>query len=101
MIISQQENFITPGVFGDFIYENFLFDVAKLIELSVLYGGGNADLLGKMIENIFRYQPKFNEDLVTVVPDILKVIIIIFIYYLVLKTHKQKNIHSQRICLKK
>ncbi|XP_033641467.1 activating signal cointegrator 1 complex subunit 2-like isoform X2 [Asterias rubens] len=68
-----KENFITPGVFGDFIYENFLFDVAKLIELSVLYGGGNADLLGKMIENIFRYQPKFNEDLVTVVPDILKI----------------------------
>ncbi|XP_048100494.1 activating signal cointegrator 1 complex subunit 2 [Alosa alosa] len=44
-----KENFITPEVFGEIIYNNFLFDIPKILDLCVLFGKGNAQLLHKMI----------------------------------------------------
>uniref|UniRef100_A0A4W6FJV1 Activating signal cointegrator 1 complex subunit 2 n=1 Tax=Lates calcarifer TaxID=8187 RepID=A0A4W6FJV1_LATCA len=44
-----KENFLTPAVFGEIIYENFLFDIPKILDLCVLFGKGNGQLLHKMI----------------------------------------------------
>lgn len=46
---SLQEHFFTPAVFGEIIYENFLFDIPKILDLCVLFGKGNGQLLHKMI----------------------------------------------------
>lgn len=48
-----QENFITPAVFGEIIYDNFLFDIPKILDLCVLFGKGNSQLLHKMIGELF------------------------------------------------
>ncbi|XP_072048845.1 activating signal cointegrator 1 complex subunit 2-like [Amphiura filiformis] len=69
-----KEHSITPHVFGEILYDNFLFDIVKIMELCVLYGGGNDKLLSKMVENIFTQQPKYNEDLRETVPTILEVL---------------------------
>lgn len=56
--VFSQENFITPAVFGEIIYENFLFDIPKLLDLCVLFGKGNSQLLHKMIgERFVRFFP--------------------------------------------
>ncbi|XP_051924893.1 activating signal cointegrator 1 complex subunit 2 [Hippocampus zosterae] len=68
-----KENFITPAVFGDILYENFLFDVPKMMDLCALFGKGNGVLLRKMIENIFLQQPSYYRDLEDTVPTILEV----------------------------
>uniref|UniRef100_A0A671S5J0 Activating signal cointegrator 1 complex subunit 2 n=1 Tax=Sinocyclocheilus anshuiensis TaxID=1608454 RepID=A0A671S5J0_9TELE len=52
-----KENFITPVVFAEIIYNNYLFDIPKILDLCVLFGKGNSQLLHKMIENIFTQQP--------------------------------------------
>ncbi|EDO27748.1 predicted protein, partial [Nematostella vectensis] len=55
-----QSNFLTPEVFGDILYNHFLFDIPKLMDLCALYGGEsnqNMPLLRKMIVNIFSKQP--------------------------------------------
>ncbi len=44
-----QENFITPAVFAEIIYNNYLFDIPKILDLCVLFGKGNSQLLHKMI----------------------------------------------------
>lgn len=44
-----QDHFITPSVFGEIIYNNFLFDIPKILDLCVLFGKGNGVLLQKMI----------------------------------------------------
>lgn len=54
-----QENFITPAVFGEIIYENFLFDIPKILDLCVLFGKGNSQLLHKMIGDLFIIAPVF------------------------------------------
>lgn len=56
-----QEDFITPSTFGEILYENFLFDIPKIMDICALYGGENSNntpLLRKMLENVFSKQPK-------------------------------------------
>ena len=68
-----QEHFITPSVFGDILYENFIYDIPKIMDVCVLFGGNNGALVSKMITNIFTQQPKYNEDLQTIIPTITEV----------------------------
>ncbi|TNN58187.1 Activating signal cointegrator 1 complex subunit 2 [Liparis tanakae] len=68
-----KENFLTPAVFGEIIYENFLFDIPKILDLCVLFGKGNGQLLHKMIENIFTQQPSYYSDLIETVPTVVQV----------------------------
>uniref|UniRef100_H3DD27 Activating signal cointegrator 1 complex subunit 2 n=1 Tax=Tetraodon nigroviridis TaxID=99883 RepID=H3DD27_TETNG len=68
-----KDNFITPAVFGEIIYDNFLFDIPKILDLCVLFGKGNSQLLHKMIENIFTQQPSYYGDLEKTVPTVLQV----------------------------
>ncbi|XP_051888149.1 activating signal cointegrator 1 complex subunit 2 [Pristis pectinata] len=68
-----KEHFITPSVFGEIIYDGFLFDIPKIFDLCVIFGKGNASLLKKMIGNIFNQQPNYFNDLNETVPTILQV----------------------------
>jgi len=54
---------ITPQFFGEMIYNYFLFDILKIMDLCVIYGESNKVLLNKMISNIFSNQPKYHNDL--------------------------------------
>ncbi|XP_010290138.1 PREDICTED: activating signal cointegrator 1 complex subunit 2 isoform X1 [Phaethon lepturus] len=67
------DHFITPSVFGEIIYNNFLFDIPKILDLCVLFGKGNGLLLQKMIENIFTQQPSYFSDLDETLPTVLQV----------------------------
>jgi len=58
-----KECYLSPGKFADLIYENFIFDVPKLMDLSALFGPTNPTLLSKMFHNIFINQPKYKYDL--------------------------------------
>jgi len=67
-------NFIDSKVFGDILYENYIFDIPRLMDICVVYGrGSNSALVSKMIGNVFLQQPKYNDDLRTVVSSIEKV----------------------------
>uniref|UniRef100_A0A8C1WL56 Activating signal cointegrator 1 complex subunit 2 n=1 Tax=Cyprinus carpio TaxID=7962 RepID=A0A8C1WL56_CYPCA len=72
-----KENFITPAVFAEIIYNNYLFDIPKILDLCVLFGKGNSQLLHKMIENIFTQQPSYYGDLNETIPSIIQVFDII------------------------
>ncbi|XP_041344884.1 activating signal cointegrator 1 complex subunit 2 isoform X1 [Pyrgilauda ruficollis] len=68
-----KDHFITPSVFGKIIYNNFLFDIPKILDLCVLFGKGNGLLLQKMIGNIFTQQPSYFSDLEETLPTVLQV----------------------------
>uniref|UniRef100_A0A6I8P614 Activating signal cointegrator 1 complex subunit 2 n=1 Tax=Ornithorhynchus anatinus TaxID=9258 RepID=A0A6I8P614_ORNAN len=44
-----RDHFISPSAFGEILYDNFLFDIPKMLDLCVLFGKGNGPLLQKMI----------------------------------------------------
>ncbi|XP_072271385.1 activating signal cointegrator 1 complex subunit 2 [Pyxicephalus adspersus] len=68
-----KDHHITPSVFGEIIYNNYLFDIPKLLDICVLFGKGNSALLQKMIGNIFQQQPSYYEDLDESIPTLLQV----------------------------
>ncbi|XP_077016725.1 activating signal cointegrator 1 complex subunit 2 isoform X2 [Tamandua tetradactyla] len=68
-----KDHFISPSAFGEILYNNFLFDIPKILDLCVLFGKGNSLLLQKMIRNIFTQQPSYYNDLDETVPTILQV----------------------------
>ncbi|XP_034282026.2 activating signal cointegrator 1 complex subunit 2 [Pantherophis guttatus] len=68
-----KDHFITPSVFGEVLYNNFLFDIPKILDLCVLFGKGNGSLLQKMIGNIFTQQSSYFSDLDETMPTILQV----------------------------
>ncbi|KAF6277639.1 activating signal cointegrator 1 complex subunit 2 [Rhinolophus ferrumequinum] len=68
-----KDHFISPSAFGEILYNNFLFDIPKILDLCVLFGKGNSPLLKKMIGNIFIQQPSYYNDLDETMPTILQV----------------------------
>ncbi|XP_034364775.1 activating signal cointegrator 1 complex subunit 2 [Arvicanthis niloticus] len=68
-----KDHFISPSAFGEILYNNFLFDIPKILDLCVLFGKGNSPLLQKMIGNIFTQQPSYYSDLDETIPTILQV----------------------------
>ncbi|XP_063769432.1 activating signal cointegrator 1 complex subunit 2 [Pseudophryne corroboree] len=68
-----KDHFITPSVFGEILYNNFLLDIPKLLDICVLFGKGNSALLQKMIGNVFQQQPSYYQDLDDCVPTLLQV----------------------------
>ncbi|CAJ0945019.1 unnamed protein product [Ranitomeya imitator] len=68
-----KDHHITPSLFGEILYDNFLFDIPKLLDICVLFGKGNSSLLQKMIGNIFQQQPSYYQDLDDSVPTLLQV----------------------------
>ncbi|XP_058995117.1 activating signal cointegrator 1 complex subunit 2 isoform X5 [Mustela lutreola] len=67
-----KDHFISPSAFGEILYNNFLFDIPKILDLCVLFGKGNSPLLQKMIGNIFTQQPSYYNDLDETMPTILQ-----------------------------
>ncbi|XP_068223003.1 activating signal cointegrator 1 complex subunit 2 [Palaemon carinicauda] len=65
-----RENHITPSVFGEIIYDNFIFDICKIIDICVLYGNTNQAMISKMVGNIFTCQAKYYADLAETIPTI-------------------------------
>ncbi|XP_066459886.1 activating signal cointegrator 1 complex subunit 2 isoform X2 [Eleutherodactylus coqui] len=68
-----KDHHITPSLFGEILYNNYLFDIPKLLDICILFGKGNSALLQKMIGNIFQQQPSYFQDLNDTVPTLLQV----------------------------
>ena len=65
-----KQDFMQPETFAGIIYENWLFDVPKMLDIVSIYGGGNKSLVAKMITNIFKHQPGYLDDLLTVLEGV-------------------------------
>ncbi|KAL7634927.1 UNVERIFIED_CONTAM: hypothetical protein RMT77_015308 [Armadillidium vulgare] len=58
-----KNDYITPSVFGDLIYDNFIYDICKILDLCILYGISNSPLLERLLSCVFTHQPKYYNDL--------------------------------------
>ncbi len=66
-----KENFMDRNAFASIIYDNFLFDIPKILDLCVLYKQN--PVLNKLIENLFTSQPNYYDDFKMCIKDIIKV----------------------------
>lgn len=56
--------FMSKEFFGNLIYENFLFDIPRLMDISALYGSQyNIKLVRRIVRAVFESQPSYVDDL--------------------------------------
>jgi activating signal cointegrator complex subunit 2 len=67
-------HFLLEDSFGDIIYNNFLFDITRLLDLCSLYHTSNHALLAKMVANVFARQPHYQDDLKSVLNSVLNLL---------------------------
>lgn len=71
MVKESERDFMEPRTFGAVLYENWLFDIPKLMDICGIFGRQNEKLTREMVTRIFEAQPKYFHDL----SDALKTII--------------------------
>ncbi len=57
------DKFITPEKHGSLIYDNFLVDIPRLMDLCVLFRESSPQILAKMVATVFKNQPRYGADL--------------------------------------
>jgi activating signal cointegrator complex subunit 2 len=65
-----KENFMSPETYSNLIYNNYLFDIPKIMDICVLFKKN--EVLPKMIGNIFKIQEKYYNDFKVCIKDIHK-----------------------------
>ena len=58
-----QTEFFTPAAWGEMLYEKYLLELPKLLDVAALFTPCNPAITSKMVENVFRHQPRYCEDL--------------------------------------
>eukprot|EP00976_Prorocentrum_cordatum_P087490 1186928-Prorocentrum_minimum.AAC.4 len=53
----------SAGDHGAVLYDNWVFDIPKLLDICVLYGHSNPDLTRRLVEGVFTSQPAYVDDL--------------------------------------
>ncbi|KAF6029822.1 ASCC2 [Bugula neritina] len=64
-------DYITPEVFGIILYENYILDIPKLMDMCIIFSPSNGSLLRKMIDNVFKHQPKYLDDVLAAALSII------------------------------
>ena len=57
------DKFISPQKFGELIYDNFLVDVPRIMDLCVLFRHSSPKILSKMVASVFKHRPTYSSDL--------------------------------------
>ena len=64
-------DFFSPEHWGSMLYEKYLLEIPRILDMCVLFSSCNRAITSKMIGNVFRHQPQYNNDLVECVMTIM------------------------------
>lgn len=57
--IESEEYYFSLSFYSKLIYDNWIFDMAKLIDLAAVYGKSNNETIMKLISNVFENETRF------------------------------------------
>ena len=58
-----RQDFMTADFFSKMIYDNFIFDIPKILDICSIYTIANRRLVEKLIGSLFKLQPNYLKDL--------------------------------------
>ena len=64
------DKFIGPQKFGELIYDNFLVDVPRIMDLCALFRHSSPKILSKMVASVFKHRPTYSSDLAVAASNI-------------------------------
>jgi len=64
------EDFFTAEFWGQMLYEKFILELPRILDICVLFSSRNRNITCKMVSNVFKHQPQYNNDLLECVMTI-------------------------------
>jgi len=64
------QDFFTPEYWGEMLYEKFILELPRILDICVLFSSRNRNITSKMVSNVFKHQPQYNNDLLECVMTI-------------------------------
>ena len=58
------QDFFSPEAWGALLYEKFLLELPRILDMCVLFSACSPAITAKMVGNVFRHQPQYTSDLV-------------------------------------
>jgi hypothetical protein len=62
LTIESDDEYLSVAFYSKIVYDNWIFDMAKLLDLAAVYGKSNASVVQKIILNVFDNEKKFVQD---------------------------------------
>lgn len=62
LTIEGDDEYLSLGFYSKIVYDNWIFDMAKLVDLAAVYGKSNGPIIQKIILNVFDNEKKFVQD---------------------------------------
>lgn len=59
LTIEGDDEYVSQSFYSKIVYDNWVFDMPKLIDLAAVYGKSNSDVVQKIILNFFDNEKKF------------------------------------------
>lgn len=60
--MESESEYFSMDFYRGILYENQLFDIAKLLDIAAIYGACNNQIVKEMIENLFEQEPRYAAD---------------------------------------
>ena len=54
--------YFTMGLYQNIVYDNMVFDMAKLFDIAAIYGNSNEPLVRTLMDNVFENEPRYLTD---------------------------------------
>jgi hypothetical protein len=62
LTIEGDDEYLSLPFYSKIVYDNWIFDMAKLIDIAAIYGKSNQQVVNKIILNVFDNEKKFVQD---------------------------------------
>jgi hypothetical protein len=62
LTIEGDDEYLSLPFYSKIVYDNWIFDMAKLIDMAAVYGKSNSQVVQKIILNVFDNEKKFVQD---------------------------------------
>ena len=62
LTIESDDEYFSLAYYQKIIYENWIFDMAKLMDIAAIYGKSNNSTGHKIVQNVFDNEPRFVQD---------------------------------------
>lgn len=62
LTIERDDEYLSLTFYSKIVYDNWIFDMAKLIDLAAVYGKSNGPVVSKIILNVFDNDKRFVQD---------------------------------------
>jgi hypothetical protein len=62
LTVESEDDYFSLSFYSKIVYDGWIFDMAKLIDIAAVYGKSNGPIVTQIINNVFNHEKKYIQD---------------------------------------